>query len=192
MLSVLLASIVLSQASSSFGVQLGGAVTSSECPYFASVHEAGGAAAELDREVFGSTTGATPVVVVPVPTPPRRVEINFFALRNSDAAPVIAQVHYTKSTTTILWRGTLQPGDTLQYTGANFQVIDSQGRTRASYSIDLLTGGPIGAVLTATGLENPPVWYLARAPLPRSTGLPRPYCNAVLKADWRGTNCRTK
>lgn len=109
---------------------------------------------------------------------------------------------------------------TLNLIGAGVACVDNAGATRtdctfidttsASTLLDTLgsvqgsilergaTGwqvilpGAQGAVLTATGSGSDPVWYLPPKPLPARTGLPIPYCNAVLRANWRGTNCRTK
>lgn len=138
LLALVLASIVLYRPGSQVTVHLGAPPATSQLPCYVAWEDIG----QLTNQTLptpgsrGTTTSsATPVVLISAPSVGAR-NITWLTVRNADSASVTAQVTFTDelSVSYALWAGTLQVGDTLQYTSAGgFSVLDNTGRLRASY-----------------------------------------------------------
>lgn len=120
--------IILQDTNDSIEILLGGAITTSQLPYYA-------AWADTTATTFaagqsnGTSNGATPVTVVSSPAASTTRTLKFLSVYNADTVPTTLTVRFNDNATTrILTSIVLQTGDRLEYTDTiGFRVTTAAG-----------------------------------------------------------------
>lgn len=122
--------MILSSTDHKIQVVLGGAVTTNQMPYTVSYID-GSITEYTPTQGFGTTNSTTAVDLITGPATGQR-RMQHMTLYNADTVSAVVTVRYNNAGTTyVMWKGTLQVGDTLQYlTATGFQVIDESGNQK--------------------------------------------------------------
>jgi hypothetical protein len=112
--------IILDATTKSMEIDLAGAITTSQLPFVVTYVDVDQAtfAATAASENDGTTNSTTNVTMVAAPSAGTSRQVKFLSVYNADTVDAtVSIILNNNSTLRIIWKGTLDPGDTLQYVG---------------------------------------------------------------------------
>lgn len=146
---------ILDDTDKSLEVKLGGAVTTNQLDWavgyvdLLSSDQSVSAVAEAD----GQTNNTTAVTIIAAPASGHTRQLKALSVYNADtvAAEVIIQINHG-GTARIIWLGTIQAGDTLQYSSGSFVAFASNTRPNVVLTTDVT--GVLPTPNGGTGIAN--------------------------------------
>lgn len=128
--------LILSQITDTLQIVLGGSITTNHCQAYASWRDITTTAFTPGRSV-GVTNNTTAVNLVAAPGASTQRVIDTISVNNNDTANVALTVRFNANGTTYdLWKGTLMPGEHLEYIdGTGFRLMSARGTENITQSL---------------------------------------------------------